>query len=198
MINLPNYHKSPEVLHFGCEKPRSYFVPADTEAHAADLNRAVSPYFKSLSGDWDFRFFNSVADVPDFTAPDFSIDGSDKLTVPMNWQNTLRYDKPNYTNVNYPYPVDPPHVPAENPCGLYSRDFTVPAKTLAEKTVYINFEGVDSCFYLYINGVFAAYSQVSHMTSEIDITRFLKPGRNNIKVLVLKWCDGSYLEDQEM
>lgn len=198
MINLPNYHKSPEVLHFGCEKPRSYFVPADTEAHAADLNRAVSPYFKSLSGDWDFRFFNSVADVPDFTAPDFSIDGSDKLTVPMNWQNTLRYDKPNYTNVNYPYPVDPPHVPAENPCGLYSRDFTVPAKTLAEKTVYINFEGVDSCFYLYINGVFAAYSQVSHMTSEIDITRFLKPGRNNIKVLVLKWCDGSYLEDQDM
>ncbi len=176
----------------------SYFVPAETKEKAKDDNRAVSAYFKSLCGDWDFKFYNSVADVPDFTAPDFTMDDADKLTVPMNWQNTLKYDKPQYTNVNYPFPVDPPHVPNENPCGLYNRDFTVPANVLDTKRIYINFEGVDSCFYLYINETFAAYSQVSHMTSEIDITKYLHAGRNNIKVLVLKWCDGSYLEDQDM
>ncbi|MBQ8508431.1 MAG: DUF4981 domain-containing protein [Clostridia bacterium] len=198
MIRLPNYHKSTEVLHYNCEKPRAYFVPADTKANAID-NRAASPYFKSLCGDWDFKFYKSVADVPDFTAAGFAADW-DKLTVPMNWQNALGrgYDVPNYTNINYPFPLDPPHVPAENPCGLYSRDFTVPAALLDSKRVYINFEGVDSCFYLYVNNRFAAYSQVSHMTSEIDITDYLTAGRNNIKVLVLKWCDGSYMEDQDM
>ena len=196
MFNLPNYHKSTEVLHYGCEAPRAYFIPAETKQKAADINRAGSAYFKSLCGDWDFKFYKSVADLEDpQTITDF-----EKLTVPMNWQvETERgYDVPNYTNVNYPYPVDPPHVPDDNPCGVYSRDFTVPSAILTAKKVYINFEGVDSCFYLYVNGNFAAYSQVSHMTSEIDITRFLVPGRNNIKVIVLKWCDGSYLEDQDM
>ena len=198
MIKLQGFHESPATLHVNCEEPRSYFVPAETKEKAKDDNRAASAYFKSLCGDRDFRFYSSVADVPDFTAPDFTMDDADKLTVPMNWQNTLKYDKPQYTNVNYPFPTDPPHVPNENPCGLYSRDFTVPANVLDTKKIYINFEGVDSCFYLYINGTFAAYSQVSHMTSEIDITKYLRAGRNNIKVLVLKWCDGTYLEDQDM
>ncbi|MCI8387413.1 MAG: DUF4981 domain-containing protein [Clostridiales bacterium] len=202
MLNLPNYHKSLDVLHYGCEEPRAYFVPAESKAKAADDNRAESAYFKSLCGEWDFKFYKSVTEVADFTAPDFDIAANnfDKLTVPMNWQNMLGrgYDTPNYTNINYPFPVDPPHVPVENPCGVYSRDFTVPAALLNEKQIYINFEGVDSCFYLYVNNQFAAYSQVSHMTSEIDITKYLAPGRNNIKLLVLKWCDGSYLEDQDM
>ena len=196
MFVLPNYHKSTEVLHFGCEAPRAYFIPAETKEKAADLNRAASKYFKSLCGDWDFRFYNSVADLVDpETITDF-----EKLTVPMNWQVMTEhgYDVPNYTNVNYPYPVDPPHVPDENPCGVYSRDFTIPAALLDSKEIFIDFEGVDSCFYLYINGKFAAYSQVSHMTSEINVTKFLVPGKNNIKVIVLKWCDGSYLEDQDM
>lgn len=196
MFILPDYHKSTEVLHYGCEAPRAYFVPAETKEKAASLNRAGSAYFKSLCGDWDFKYYSSVADLEDIDA----ITDWEKLTVPKNWQTELSrgYDVPNYTNVNYPYPVDPPHVPNENPCGVYSRDFTVPAELLGSKKVYINFEGVDSCFYLYINGKFAAYSQVSHMTSEIDITDYLVPGRNNIKVVVLKWCDGSYLEDQDM
>ncbi|MGN1128445.1 MAG: glycoside hydrolase family 2 TIM barrel-domain containing protein, partial [Candidatus Flemingiibacterium sp.] len=196
MFILPDYHKSTEVLHFGCEAPRAYFVPAETKEKAASLNRAGSAYFKSLCGDWDFKFYSSVADLEDIDA----ITDWEKLTVPKNWQTELSrgYDVPNYTNVNYPYPVDPPHVPNENPCGVYSRDFTVPAELLGSKKVYINFEGVDSCFYLYVNGKFAAYSQVSHMTSEIDVTDYLVPGRNNIKVVVLKWCDGSYLEDQDM
>ena len=162
MMNLPNYHKSTRVLHYGCEEPRAYFVPAESKETAAGDNRAESAYFKSLCGDWDFKFYKSVADVEDFTAEGYDIaaEGFEKLTVPMNWQNALGrgYDSPNYTNVNYPYPIDPPHVPAENPCGVYSRDFTVPAALLKDKRVYINFEGVDSCFYFYVNGRFAAYS----------------------------------------
>ena len=117
----------------------------------------------------------------------------------MNWQMALDrgYDVPNYTNVNYPFPCDPPHVPDENPCGLYQRHFFV-RPGMEKKKVFINFEGVDSCFYLYINNKFVAYSQVSHMTSEIEITPFLQHGANDLKVLVFKWCDGSYLEDQDM
>ena len=198
MLTHPNYHKSLEVLHYNCEKPRAYFIPAESRESAASDRRSDSTYFKTLCGDWDFKYYSSYADIEDFTAPDFSFD--EKITVPMNWQAALGrgYDVPNYTNVNYPYPVDPPHVPNANPCGVYSRDFSVPAEILQNKRVYINFEGVDSCFYLYVNNKFTAYSQVSHMTSEIDITDLLFAGRNNIKVLVLKWCDGSYLEDQDM
>ena len=130
---------------------------------------------------------------------DLSTEGSDKLTVPMSWQMALGrgYDVPNYTNVNYPIPYDPPFVPDENPCGLYSRKFTVPA-AMAGKKIYLNFEGVDSAFYVWVNDEFAAYSQVSHMTSEIDVTSLVHAGENEIKVLVLKWSDGTYLEDQDM
>ena len=124
--------------------------------------------------DWDFRWFASLNDVPDFTAPGFTMDGADKLTVPMNWQVALGrgYDVPNYTNVNYPYPVDPPHVPDDNPCGLYARTFYVEAEALEHYTPMLNFEGVDSCFYLYINGKYVGYSEGAHNSAEFDITDF--------------------------
>ncbi|MBP3378212.1 MAG: DUF4981 domain-containing protein [Clostridia bacterium] len=196
-LNL-NYHQSLEHLHVGCEAPRAYFVPFDSENSARNLPRGNSPYFKSLCGEWDFKFYKSVSDVCDITGEGFTTDGFEKLTVPMCWQvmTDRGYDVPNYTNINYPIPVDPPFVPDENPCGLYVRDFTIPS-AMANKKIYLNFEGVDSCFYLWINDTFAAYSQVSHLTSEIDITDLVKPGKNTIKVLVLKWCDGTYLEDQD-
>jgi len=198
-LNLPRYFEDPSTLHVGCEAPRTYFVPYESEAAAASDNRASSRYFKSLCGEWNFRWYPRLSAVCDFTAPGFTTEGMDKLTVPMNWQVALDrgYDVPNYTNVNYPYPVDPPFVPDNNPCGLYIRDFTVPAHA-ADKRVYMNFEGVDSCFYLWINDAFVGYSQVSHMTSEFEITKFIRAGKNTVKVLVLKWCDGSYLEDQDM
>ncbi|MBE6561883.1 MAG: DUF4981 domain-containing protein [Ruminococcaceae bacterium] len=198
-IKLPHYYEDPKTLHVGCEEPRAYFIPFESEAAAASDNRADSRYFKSLCGEWSFRWYSSVSEVCDFTDASFSTDGMEKLTVPMSWQVALDrgYDVPNYTNINYPYPVDPPYVPNENPCGLYVRDFTLPAWTTGKK-IYLNFEGVDSCFYLWVNNTFAAYSQVSHMTSEIDITDYVRAGKNTLKVLVLKWCDGSYLEDQDM
>jgi Beta-galactosidase/beta-glucuronidase len=204
---FPDYYKRLDTLHVNCERPRAYFIPygsyeAASQDAAADLAnaRGSSPFFKSLCGDWDFKYYDSVLDVEDFTVQGFSRSGMDKLTVPKSWQSELDrgYDVPVYTNVNYPIPCDPPHVPDDNPCGLYVRDFTVPGAVLGEKDVFLNFEGVDSCFYVWLNDVFVGYSQVSHMTSEFNVTKFLHAGKNTIKVLVLKWCDGTYLEDQDM
>ena len=200
MLKLKDFHKSLDVIHYNCEEPRAYYVPFPDKKSAESERREDSVYFKSLSGTWDFKWYPSVYSVDGTTVPVFPTEGYDKLDVPMNWQVALGrgYDVPNYTNINYPYPVDPPHVPDENPCGLYRREFTVTEKQLDGKDVLINFEGVDSCFYLYVNDKFVAYSQVSHMTSEIDLTKYVKVGKNSIKVLVFKWCDGSYLEDQDM
>lgn len=200
MVFFPDYYKRQDTLHIGCEEPRAYFIPYENAAGANKGNRGGSAFFKSLCGEWSFRYYPSVQETEVFTDPGFCIRDMDKLTVPMNWQMALGrgYDVPNYTNVNYPFPCDPPHIPDDNPCGLYVRDFNIPTEILSEKDIYINFEGVDPCFYVWINDRFAAYSQVSHMTSEINITSFLSAGQNRIKVLVIKWCDGSYLEDQDM
>ncbi len=193
------YHKSLASLHVGCEAPRAYYIPYQSEEKAKDANRASSANFISLCGDWIFKYYNSISEIDDFCAENFTTEEFETLTVPMSWQVMCKrgYDTPNYMNINYPFPINPPHVPNENPCGLYVRSFNVTEKMLKEKTLYLNFEGVDSCFYLFVNDKFAAYSQVSHMTSEIDITPFVSKGKNTLKVLVLKWCDGSYLEDQD-
>jgi len=189
------FHKSLEHLHVGCERPHAYFIPYHSDAAAAKGNRAASDRFLSLCGEWRFRYFASVNDLEELSVGE----DPEHITVPMSWQMAMGrgYDTPHYTNTRYPFPVDPPHVPDDNPCGLYERDIEIDSEMLAERDVKLVFEGVDSCFYLYINDRFAAYSQVSHMTSEISVNDFLVAGKNNIKVLVLKWCDGSYLEDQD-
>ncbi len=205
------YHRSLEHLHVGCEKPHAYYIPFQSDAVAdraeATDNRALSSRFVSLCGDWQFRWYPSLHDLPDVTDPNFSMADAERLTVPMNWQVALGrgYDVPQYTNVRYPYPVDPPHVPEDNPCGLYHRTVCL-SHEMADKRILLNFEGVDSCFYLFVNRRFVGYSQVSHMTSEFDVTDYLRfteegspaPFENEITVVVLKWCDGSYLEDQDM
>ena len=198
MLEL-NYHRSLADLHVGCEKPHAYFIPYQSDAAADTCNRASSDRFYSLCGEWSFRYYASVHDVPDFTQPGWTSEGAERLNVPMSWQLALGrgYDVPHYTNINYPFPVDPPHVPEDNPCGLYERTFEIDADALATKDIRMMFEGVDSCFYLYINQKFVAYSQVSHMTSEIVLNPYLTAGVNTVQVLVLKWCDGSYLEDQD-
>lgn len=193
------YHKSLAALHVGTQAPRAYYIPYQSEEKAMKDDRTQSANFISLCGDWNFRYYPSLTEIDDFCCDSFTAEGFDKLTVPMSWQVMYErgYDTPNYMNVNYPFPINPPHVPNENPCGLYVRSFNVTEKMMKEKSLYLNFEGVDSCFYLFVNDKFAAYSQVSHMTSEIDITPFVVKGKNTLKVLVLKWCDGSYLEDQD-
>ncbi len=194
-IRKGNYFQNPAILHIGCESPRAYFVPYHDETAAVAGNRDASRYFRNLSGDWDFTFYPSVGDLPENF---LSVKATEKINVPRSWQTMQGrgYDIPNYVNVLYPIPFDPPFVPEQNPCGLYTRIVRIHEKML-EKSVYINFEGVDSCFYLYINGEFVGYSQVSHMTSEFDVTKYLCAGDNTLQVLVLKWCDGTYLEDQD-
>lgn len=197
-FGIKDYHKSLKDLHVGCEAPRAYFVPyADSESAKLGV-RDYSPYFKSLIGTWDFKFFESVSDIDGLKISDIQFE--EKLDVPMNWQHAFgrKYDKIQYTNSEYPFPFDPPYIPEQNPAGLYSRTFTLEEKDINGKEVIINFEGVDSCFYLFVNGEFIAYSQVSHMTSEINITRLVRAGENKIQLLVVKWCVGSYLEDQDM
>ena len=115
------YHHSLEHLHVNCDKPRAYFVPYGSDAAAATGNRANSNRFISLCGEWNFYYYRSVNDVKDFTAPDWVGENRESISVPMSWQMQLDrcYDTPQYTNVNYPIPVDPPHVPDQNPCALY-------------------------------------------------------------------------------
>ena len=191
------FYRQLENLHIGCEKPRAYFIPFSSE-ESASLPREKSDRFFSLGGEWDFAFFKNVEELEleqeNFTS---TVICPDKIDVPSCWQLYLGrgYDVPNYINQDYPYPVDPPHLPDVIPCGFYRRNADFTKKE--DKRYYINFEGVSSCFYLWVNGAFMGYSQVSHCTSEIEITDMLKDGSNLFEVLVVKHCDGSYMEDQD-
>ncbi len=192
-------HQNPQKLHVGCEKPRAYFIPYESDVAALSDEREQSAYFTSLCGEWDFKYYHSLEDLEDFREKDFPWDTLEKIPVPRSWQ-TMRgrgYDVPQYTNVAYPIPFDPPFVPRDNPCGLYLREFDIPQDGLKNKRYYLNFEGVDSCFYLFLNNRYVGYSQVSHSTSEFDVTDYLAAGKNKLAVVVLKWCDGTYLEDQD-
>lgn len=200
MLKMPEYHRDLKISHFNCKKPRAYFVPYDTCEKAEKGLRASSLFFRSLCGEWTFKYFNSFYDVEEIASYVPGGEGFDRIDVPSSWQTYLGrgYDVPNYTNKRYPYPLDPPHLPDDIPCGLYTRKFYLSAKEADSFEIDINFEGVESCFYLWINDEFVAYSQVSHTTSECEVTRYVHEGENTVKVLVLKWCDGSYLEDQDM
>ena len=195
MLKIEKYWEDPSCLHVQCEKPHAYFIPFESEEKAGKAIRGTSGFLKNLTGVWKFCYTSSFNDIEaPFYEADYNADSWDDLPVPSNWQ-LHGYDKPNYTNVNYPFPFDPPYVPDNNPAGLYIRDFTF--KKRDGKAIRLVFEGVDSCFYVWINGKQVGYSQVSHMTSEFDITPYVETGLNRIAVIVLKWCDGSYLEDQD-
>ena len=194
-MNFELFHENPEVLHVGTCRNRSYYIPYATKE---ELDSDSSSRVRSLNGTWDFKFYESFADS--FCSGDdgeFYIDEDemDLIEVPSVWQ-TSGYDTHQYTNVRYPIPFDPPYVPDDNPCGLYVRSFDMSAEELKYRS-FLNFEGVDSCFYLWVNEQFVGYSQVSHSTSEFEITDLLTEGENTLTVLVLKWCDGTYLEDQD-
>lgn len=191
-MEFQKMHENPDVLHVGTCQNRSYFLPKAPEDGEESTRVCL------LNGTWSFRYFDSFLDVfPEGSEGEICFDEEDmdEIEVPSCWQNA-GYDRHQYTNVRYPFPYDPPYVPDENPCGLYLRRFYMNAEDLTQK-IYLNFEGVDSCFYLWINEQFAGYSQVSHSTSEFDITDLLNEGENSVAVLVVKWCDGSYLEDQD-
>lgn len=191
---IPNYFEDPSILHIGTMPVCSYFVPAGNE-HAARLRREYSEYFHSLNGKWNFKFIENVRSL----STPYWEEGSNyvwdcQIDVPSSWQ-TKGFDRNQYTNIRYPFPYDPPYVPFVNPCGAYKRDFQYQKR--AGKRVILACEGIDSCYYLWINGRFVGYSQISYSTSRFDITDHIKNGDNTISILVLKWCDGSYFEDQD-
>ncbi len=183
------YHENPEKLHINTLDKHCYFIPFGKDQNPFE-NRENSDRLELLNGQWDFRYYDSIIDLEDnFIEAEF-----DKtVPVPSNWQ-LHGYDKPQYTNIAYPIPFDPPFVPDDIPVGVYRRSYDYTHDGMDKILV---FEGVDSCVYLYVNGELVGYSQVSHSTSEFNITPFLHEGGNIISAAVLKWCDGTYLEDQD-
>lgn len=193
---VPRYYEDLSVLHENTMPARAYYIPASKRMDNLVEHREESDRMQLLNGTWKFQYFNSIYDVQEpFFEKDYDTENFDEIQVPSVWQ-MAGYDTHQYTNIRYPFPFDPPYVPQDIPCGAYAHTFVYHKDENAPKA-FLNFEGVDSCFYVWINGSYVGYSQVSHMTSEFDITDLLQDGENSIAVLVMKWCDGSYLEDQD-
>ena len=193
---VPRYYEDLSVLHENTMPARAYYIPASKRMDNLVEHREESDRMQLLNGTWKFQYYNSIYDIQEsFFEKDYDTENFDEIQVPSVWQ-MAGYDTHQYTNIRYPFPFDPPYVPQDIPCGAYAHTFIYHKDENAPKA-FLNFEGVDSCFYVWINGSYVGYSQVSHMTSEFDITDLLQDGENTIAVLVMKWCDGSYLEDQD-
>ena len=210
-MSIPQNFENTAMLHENTMPARAYYIPASVRMDQLVKHREESDRFQLLNGKWKFRFFSDIGDFETLLPEETSLtdvaagtawgrvgdlfEEGGQIDVPGMWQ-MAGFDRHQYTNVRYPFPFDPPYVPQENPCGLYEHTFEYEVDQNVPE-VFLNFEGVDSCFYVWINGSYVGYSQVSHMTSEFDITDVLQDGTNTVAVLVMKWCDGSYLEDQD-
>ena len=193
---VPRYYENLSVLHENTMPARAYYIPASKRMDSLVEHREESDRMQLLNGTWKFQYFNSIYDMQEtFFEKNYNTENFDEIQVPSVWQ-MAGYDTHQYTNIRYPFPFDPPYVPQNIPCGAYVHNFEYSRDEKASKA-FLNFEGVDSCFYVWINGSYIGYSQVSHMTSEFDVTDVLQDGTNTVAVLVMKWCDGSYLEDQD-
>ena len=193
---VPRHYEDLKIMHENTMPSRAYYMPASHDMGPLVEDRFSSDRVICLNGTWEFQYFNSIYDLQEkFYEQGYDCSRFTQVEVPGVWQN-YGYDSHQYTNVRYPIPLDPPYVPQENPCGAYVRKFYYEIPEEAPRA-YLNFEGVDSCFYVWVNEKYVGYSQVSHATSEFDVTEVLKNGENTLAVLVLKWCDGTYLEDQD-
>ena len=200
--------QDPGTLHINRMNPRASFIPYPDREGAEAGARDFNPFYKSLNGSWDFAYVEN-GDLPEEWCAyagreededeDEGLELDDlkweQIDVPGNWQ-MYGYDVPEYTNVTYPIPLDPPNVPDANPIGLYRRFFEVSQKDLSGK-IHLNFDGVNGAFFVYVNGNFVGFSKVSHMPAEFDITPFCEEGLNELMVKVHKWSDATYLEDQD-
>ena len=221
-INRENYHRF-DILSLEKLPPRSYFIPFSTREQADGVTikekRYASTKVRCLSGQWDFKFYPLPAEVP--TSLDTDRVTFDAIDVPSCWQ-FRGYDHPFYVNVRYQFPYDPPHIPKEEPVGkvfswigsdtgikprwitpedeynfvgIYRKTFHV---IHPEKRHILSFLGVASCLDLYVNGQFVGYSEGAHNTAEFDISKLLQPGENELLAVVHRWCNGTYLECQDM
>lgn len=181
-----NYHQDLNTVQVNRRADRAYYIPCPPRCPSRD--KTDNERVLMLNGMWDFQYAQSVEEA------DLEKGWDGQIPVPGNWQ-LYGYDFPQYVNIDYPFPYMPPYVPKDNPCGCYHRVFDIREK--GEERFFLNLEGADSCHYVYLNGTFVGYSQVSHSTAEYEITDFIREGENEICILVLKWCDGSYLEGQD-
>ncbi len=186
-----------DVLHVNREKPHATMMVFESVEAAQAMDREASRFYQSLNGPWSFNWSHNPSQRPtDFYKPDFDSSAWDRIEVPSNWE-VEGYGIPIYSNIIYPYDISKLEAPKEwNPVGSYLREFTVPADWDG-RTVYMHFEGVQSAFYLWVNGKKVGYSQGSRTAAEFDVTDYLKQGSNKVAVEVYRWSDGSYLEDQD-
>ncbi|MHC5082471.1 MAG: beta-galactosidase, LacZ type [Planctomycetota bacterium] len=199
--------ENPAVFGINKETPHCTLMPYKSATKAAKGNRTASSLHQSLNGQWQFNWAKDPNSRPvDFYKVDYDVSGWDQIQVPSNWQ-LEGYGTPLYSNVTYPFKKNPPYVMGEpskkytnfaerNPVGSYRRTFKVPGKWKAHQT-FIVFDGVDSAFYLWVNGKKVGYSQDSRTVAEFNITDYLQDGENTLAVEVYRYCDGSYLEDQD-
>ncbi|NMB12955.1 MAG: DUF4981 domain-containing protein [Firmicutes bacterium] len=189
--------ENPQIVARNRLPSHALLLPYQDEAAARTGERENSPWFCLLNGRWEFHLAANPALVPQgFQEPNHDAAEWDKLPVPSNWQ-LAGYGRPHYTNVQYPFPVDPPRVPTENPTGCYRRYFSLPPGW-ENRRVVLCFEGADSAFYVWVNGEMVGFSKGSRLPAEFDITQYVQPGQNLLAVQVMQWSDGSYLEDQDM
>ncbi|KAA1257927.1 Beta-galactosidase [Rubripirellula obstinata] len=186
-----------DVIQVNAEQPHATMMTYPDAESAIAMDPTQSPWLKSLNGDWKFNWVPSVNERPmDFYQVDFDDSAWGTIPVPSNWQ-LHGHGIPIYTNMKYPFEKNAPVIdPAINPVGSYRTEFEIPESWQQRKTI-IHFAGVNSCFYLWVNGEKVGYSEGSRTPAEFEITEYLKPGRNQLAVAVYRWCDGSYLEDQD-
>ena len=191
--------QDPTIVQVNRLAPRAVRCVFDSTTAALTRDPAKSPYYTLLSGDWKFHWAPKPADRPqDFYKTDFDDSDWDTIKVPSNVE-IQGYGIPIYTNARYPWTEDPqpPIIPADNnPVSSYRRTFTIPSKWEGRHSL-LRFEGVESAFYLWVNGHKVGYSEGSRTDAEFDITDYVKTGENQLAVEVYRWSDGSYLEDQD-
>ncbi|MBR3594449.1 MAG: DUF4981 domain-containing protein [Clostridia bacterium] len=197
LIN-PNDWQNPKLTGENRIEQFSHFIPYADKASATSGIYARSDNYLLLNGVWNFKYYENVYDVPQSIAQDSNnCTEWDKVDVPSCWQTT-GYDKAQYINACYPIPANPPYVPTHNPAGIYTRTVNIPAR-FENKDVFITFEGVASFFYVWVDGEYVGMSKGAHLQSRFDITDIIKDKTSvRITVMVLKWSDASYLEDQDL
>ncbi|MBS4202449.1 DUF4981 domain-containing protein [Bacillus sp. FJAT-49732] len=197
----PEWNNNPEIFQLNRLEAHATLMPFQTVEEALEGNRKSSKYFKSLNGQWKFSFSeNPDKRNENFYKTDFNSSSWDEIKVPAHWQ-LQGYDYPQYTNVRYPWiekeDIKPPFAPTNyNPVGQYIQTFTVP-ESWDGQPVYISFQGVESAFYVWLNGDLVGYSEDTFTPAEFDLTPYLQEGENKLAVEVYRWCDASWLEDQD-
>jgi len=193
----PAEWQNPQLVQQGQETPRASFQLYAQSADVAADDPARSPWRQSLNGTWKFNYVDRPADRPlDFFQPGFNDAAWKPIAVPGNWE-IQGFGIPIYTNITYPFPRNQPFIdPKYNPVGTYRRSFTVPTGW-AGREVLLHFGAISGCAFVYVNGQRVGLSKAAKSPAEFDITKYLRPGDNQLAVQVIRWHDGSYLEDQD-